>query len=46
MLKPCLKDTKIRDYFLKWLYHQEGIEEFPTDPLLEKNWEENNIKTK
>jgi len=46
MLKPCLKDTKIREHFLKWLYHQEGIEEFPTDPLLEKNWEENNIKTK
>lgn len=44
MLKPVLKDPKTRDYFLRWLHHQEGVEEFPTDPLVEKNWEENSLK--
>jgi hypothetical protein len=40
-LRLCLTDPKITEYLRRWLVDGEGIEAFPTDPLMSENWQEN-----
>ncbi len=40
-LTKVFQDEKILHYFKRWLLENQGVEEFPTDPILPKNWEEN-----
>jgi hypothetical protein len=41
MIKPVFLDEKLMNYFKKWILYDEGVEEFPTDPLKPENWSEN-----
>ena len=41
MVKPLLGDEKLTRYLRRWLTESRGVEEFPTDPLVRENWEEN-----
>lgn len=38
---PVLTDDKLTTYLRRWLTEGRGVEEFPTDPLVSENWEEN-----
>jgi len=40
-LKPLLSDEKLTTYLRRWLVQGQGVEEFPTDPLKQENWDEN-----
>ena len=37
-LKPILSDTTMTKYYQNWVMNNEGIQAFPTDPLIPKNW--------
>lgn len=41
ILKPLMADDKLTGYLRRWIGEGLGVEEFPTDPLLPENWEEN-----
>jgi hypothetical protein len=41
ILKPLMSDDQLLGFFRDWLLEQRGAEEFPTDPMKEKNWSEN-----
>lgn len=43
--KKIFMDYNIERYLKKW-YNDEGIQEFPTDPIDEENWSENRTKEK
>ena len=45
LLSIIFKDKKILRYFKKWLLKNEGIQEFPNNPLDRRNWEENKLKS-
>ncbi len=40
-LKPLLSDKKLMRYLSRWAVEKKGVEEFPTNPLIPENWEEN-----
>ena len=40
MAKPLLSDERLTGYFRRWLTASQGVEEFPTDPLVRENWHE------
>ena len=42
ILPIIFEDKKIHGYLKKWLLKNEGVQEFPNNPLNPKNWEENN----
>jgi len=42
LLPVIFNDKKIHHYFKKWILKNEGVQEFPNNPLDSKNWEENN----
>ena len=42
IMPTIFKDKKIHGYLKKWLLKNEGVQEFPNNPLNPKNWEENN----
>lgn len=41
IFKKVLEDKRLSTFFQKWAMRSEGIQEFPVDPLLKDNWEEN-----
>ena len=45
MLRPLLTDNKLTSYLRRWVVEGKGVEEFPTDPLVPENWEENAKKS-
>ena len=42
LLPIIFNNSKILSYFKKWVLINEGIQEFPNNPLDPKNWNENN----
>ena len=42
LLPIIFNNNKILSYFKKWVLINEGIQEFPNNPLDPKNWDENN----
>ena len=46
VLRLFLFDETMTDHFRRWLFKNEGIQAFPTDPLLKENWQENVEKLK
>ena len=42
ILPVIFEDKKINNYFKNWLLKNEGVQEFPNDPLNPANWDENN----
>ena len=41
MVRPLLSDERLTGYLRRWITESQGVEEFPTDPLLRQNWPEN-----
>ena len=42
LLATVFNNKKIFSYFKKWILKNEGIQEFPNNPLDPINWDENN----
>jgi|ETNmetMinimDraft_20_1059909.scaffolds.fasta_scaffold31679_2 hypothetical protein len=40
-LRLFMSNDKMTDWFKNWLFHNEGVQQFPTDPTKKENWEEN-----